>query len=134
MDYLSRIIQTQIIQRNMKGIKVAKNYPEVSHLFFPDDILLFLEGLLHQFSCASVQVVNLHKSTIFFSKNVSPSVRIRLSNILQMKTMRLGEKYLCIPLLMHMSRTENCKPILDHMNDKIQGCNSKIINQAGKTT
>ncbi|KAI3864079.1 hypothetical protein MKW98_031671, partial [Papaver atlanticum] len=39
-----------------------------------------------------------------------------------------------IPLLMHRSRTVNCQPILDHMNDKLQGWNSKIINQAGKTT
>lgn len=51
-----------------------------------------------------------------------------------MKAMGLGEKYLGIPLQMHRSRTQNCKPIVDHMNTRLQGWSSKIINQACKTT
>lgn len=42
--------------------------------------------------------------------------------------MGLGEKYLGITLLMHRSRTQNCKPIMDHMNAKLHSWNKKIVN------
>ncbi|XP_026377852.1 uncharacterized protein LOC113272180 [Papaver somniferum] len=144
MEGFSRIIQSQILQGNLNGIIVGKHGLQVSHLFFADECLLFLEAspkylhnlqqILDQFSKASGQVVNLQISTIFFSKNVPPSLRNQFTNILHIKIMGLGEKYLGIPLLLHRSRKKNCWPILEHMSARLQGWSSKIINQAGKTT
>lgn len=51
-----------------------------------------------------------------------------------MKLMGLGEKYMGIPLLLHRSRQQNCKGILDNMNHRLQGWSSKIVNQDGRTT
>ncbi|XP_026396859.1 uncharacterized protein LOC113291550 [Papaver somniferum] len=80
-----------------------------------------LQHIVQQFSTAPGQVINLQKSVIFFSTNVTPSTRNRIANIMQMKIMGLGEKYLGIPLLLHRSKTKNCRPILDNMNIILQG-------------
>ncbi|XP_026450753.1 uncharacterized protein LOC113350861 [Papaver somniferum] len=48
--------------------------------------------------------------------------------------MGLVEKYLGIPLLMHISRHGNCQGILDNMTARLQGWHSKLVTQAGRTT
>ncbi|XP_026400419.1 uncharacterized protein LOC113296326 [Papaver somniferum] len=144
MESLSRFLQQHVDFGHPRGIQINKHCPAINHLFFADDCLLFfqaspthmrhLQYLLTSFGQASCQVINMQKSTIFFSKHSPPAHKNNIINILQMKCMGLGEKYLGIPLLMHRSRQKNCQGILDNMNSRLRGWHSKLIPQEGKTT
>lgn len=144
MEAFSCILYNAESQRKIYGIKATRSSPSISHLCFADDILLFLkarpaelrylQSLLDQFSNASGQVVNLQKSAIFFNKKLSRSVCIQYAQILQMKSIGLGEKYLGLPLLMSRSRTQNCSFLRDKMQSKLQGWEGKMLTQAARST
>ncbi|XP_074318718.1 uncharacterized protein LOC141655542 [Silene latifolia] len=81
----------------IKGIKICKNGPEISHLLFADDSLFFVRGdygdldflmnIIDEYCVASVQCLNKDKSSILFSPNyslmtVKKCLNLRLSTIL----------------------------------------------------
>ncbi|XP_026410754.1 uncharacterized protein LOC113305978 [Papaver somniferum] len=144
MEAFSRLLQLNVDSGCLSGIRINQHCPVINHLFFADDCLLFFEAdstqmqqlkhLLHIFGQASGQVINMQKSTLFFGKHTSNAHRSNIIGILGMKVMGLGEKYLGIPLLLHRSRHKNCQGIIDNMNNRLQGWQSKIVNQAGRTT
>lgn len=63
-------------------VKVAENVPLISHLLYTNDVVIFLRAnvseastmkqILDQYYLWLGQTINLHKSIIFFSKNVTP--------------------------------------------------------------
>lgn len=65
---------------NWKPLKAGKNGPEVSHLMFADDLLLFGQATTSQMHCMretlkkfcdmSGQQVSIEKTSMFFSKGV----------------------------------------------------------------
>ncbi|XP_026441601.1 uncharacterized protein LOC113340739, partial [Papaver somniferum] len=153
MEAFSRLLQLNVDSGCLSGIRINHHCPSINHLFFADDCLLFLEAdstqmqqlqhLFHIFGQASGQVINMQKSTLFFGKHTSNAHKSNITGILGMKVMGLGEKYLVmglgkkylgIPLLLHRSRHKNCQGVIDNMNNRLQGWQSKIVNQAGRTT
>ncbi|XP_026451504.1 uncharacterized protein LOC113351785 [Papaver somniferum] len=144
IEAFSRLLQRNVDAGLIQGLKINKHCPYINHLFFADDCLLFfqdnttqmqhLQQIIPIFSEASGQVINMQKSTIFFGKHTSSAHKTSITGILNMKQMGLGEKYLGIPLLLHRSRQQNCRGILDNMNNRLQGWHNKIVNQAGRTT
>ncbi|CAL8132777.1 unnamed protein product [Prunus armeniaca] len=79
MEKLSHIINDHVSSGTWKSVKVARNGPAISHLFFADDLILFGEASIHQaklmkhcldlFCGASGQQVNFVKSRICCSPN-----------------------------------------------------------------
>ena len=74
------------------GCRISRGAPCISHLLFVDDSFLFfnasdqecckVQSILELYKRISGQVVNLQKSRIFFSNNVSDSLRMNISTIL----------------------------------------------------
>uniref|UniRef100_A0A803PR48 Reverse transcriptase n=1 Tax=Cannabis sativa TaxID=3483 RepID=A0A803PR48_CANSA len=85
----SSLITQQVNQRLPRnqalGLKIARNAPIISHLFFADDSILFsaaspsaavqIKDLLHADSLASGRLVNYDKSSLYFSPNTSDLVK-----------------------------------------------------------
>ncbi|XP_026397042.1 uncharacterized protein LOC113291761 [Papaver somniferum] len=144
MEAFSRLLQLNVDSGCLSGIRINHHCPLINHLFFADDCLLFFEAdstqmqhlqhLLHIFGQASGQVINMQKSTLFFGKHTYNSHKSNITGILGMKFMGLGKKYLGIPLLLHRSIHKNCQGVIDNMNNRLQGWQKKIVNQAGRTT
>ncbi|XP_026384273.1 uncharacterized protein LOC113279836 [Papaver somniferum] len=101
------------LQRNgtLKGIKICKISPQMTHLLFADDCLLFssattenltvIKGYLQKYCLASGQEINFDKSGILFSRKI-PEHRKAL----------LGEKYLGTPTIFKASKIQTHMGIL----------------------
>ena len=126
----------------VRGITVAPNAPEVNHLLFADDSLLFFEAtdasatrieeLLRIYCNASGQRVNMDKSSIFFSKGVPDAARNSIKNILSVHNESLTEKYLGLPSDVGRAKEGSFKYLKDRIWKKVQGWMEKCLSAGGK--
>lgn len=71
--------------KKITGIRISRNGPKLSHLFFVDVSLIFcrvdaqeieeMRRILAVYESASEQQINVEKSSILFSKNMKPDQR-----------------------------------------------------------
>ncbi|KAA3485416.1 reverse transcriptase [Gossypium australe] len=91
----------------VKGARVSRRGPEVSHLLFVDDCMMFgeaieqgarnLKDILKEYETCSGQCVNFNKSTIFYSSNTSADAKEKVSSLLGVMSSSNPEKYLGLP-------------------------------------
>ncbi|KAA3477706.1 reverse transcriptase [Gossypium australe] len=107
----------------VKGAKVGRRGPEVTHLLFVDNCILFgettkgsvsvLQEVLKEYDVCSKQCINFDKSLLFFSSNVIENVRYLVSQMLKVRFSSDPEKYLGLP----------------NMVDKKKGLTDKLIKR-----
>ncbi|CAH9090793.1 unnamed protein product [Cuscuta europaea] len=110
---LSGLIRRQEAVGNIVGVVVARQAPEVSHLFFADDSYLFfrtqnreckaVKGLLQEYELSLGQQVNYSKSSIMFSPNVSEETGDSICNQLGVLREGASSRYLGLPSLIGRS-------------------------------
>uniref|UniRef100_A0A803Q4Z4 Reverse transcriptase domain-containing protein n=1 Tax=Cannabis sativa TaxID=3483 RepID=A0A803Q4Z4_CANSA len=93
-------------QGKLRGCKVARGAPVITHTFFADDSYLYYRAtekeahnvmeLLQCFQLASGQQVNLNKSSIFFSANTGVDIRARICSILKVQEVGESMRLYCI--------------------------------------
>ena len=91
----------------LRGFSLYKNGPQISHLFFADDSLIFcrakmgdvkaLQIVLSQYELALGQQINGLKKTLFFGKSISDNTKHALKNFLGVLEIKEYEKYLGLP-------------------------------------
>ncbi|KAJ9190643.1 hypothetical protein P3X46_001823 [Hevea brasiliensis] len=121
---LSCLIQKEVQEGNLHGIKVNRYTPRITNVLFADDILLFgkasrreaerIKDLLATYSAATGQRVNFQKSSIFFSKGAPLNLKREIRDLLDMNEIRESEKYLGLP--------------------SIWAWKQKLLSQAGRET
>lgn len=94
----SALLKDAEARKLIHGIKISRSFPPISHLFFADDSFFFTRAceseaeaityILTSYELASGQQINLEKSEVSFSRNVS----LNMQNILQVKNKLLGCK------------------------------------------
>lgn len=80
MEGLSALLTHYEQRKLIRGIRVARGAPAISHMFFADDTYIYCQAkadiahqvteLLHTFEKASGQKINIDKSSVFFSRNM----------------------------------------------------------------
>jgi hypothetical protein len=126
----------------IRGISLSRGGPQLTHLFFADDSLLFCrarreecEALLHilfQYEVVSGQQINRDKTTLFFSKSTPGPKQSEILQILGVPVVQEYEKYLGLPSFVGRSRRESFTQIKEKIWQRLQGWKQKILSQAGR--
>lgn len=145
MERLSHKINDLVTEGIWKPLKFGRGVgPIVSHVCFADDLILIAEanldqinlikGVLDEFCLFSGQKVNLGKSKVFFSNNISLESSDFFSRELGIdRTADLGT-YLGSPML-HQRISKHCfSYIIDKMKKKLNGWKAKTLSFAGRVT
>ena len=142
MQYLSYLIHDKCRDNLWDPIKAARHGPAFSHLFFPDDLVLFAKAdrknchsvsdVLESFCDIFSQKVNHNKSKVFFSPNVCAETRRDYCSILHIdSTPNLG-KYLGFPLHHDGSSAHDFDFVIERVQTKLLGWKSTLLSMAGR--
>jgi hypothetical protein len=142
-EVLSRLIHHQESIGLLKGIKIGKHCPPITHLLFADDLLIFakatlteartIKSCLDSYCAWSGQQVNEAKSSILFSKNTLASTIRSIKGIIPFHDSSLSATYLSLPFILGNSKKRAFQPILDKVLHKIEGWRAKTLSQADRT-
>lgn len=90
LERLAHLIQKEVDEGHWKTLRASRHGPGISHLFFADDLVLFVDSscvqmrvikkCLEDFTMASRQRINLEKSKVFFSPNFSKEEAAMISS------------------------------------------------------
>ncbi|KAH9727416.1 reverse transcriptase domain-containing protein [Citrus sinensis] len=139
---LSSLIRNREMAGFLHGIKVAKNTPSISHIFFADDCLLFFKANLNEariikrllaiYGAASGQQVNYKKSAISFSANMDEVSKGQVCEVLEVSTTSNHENYLGLPSQIGKKKSVVFNFIKDKVWQRLQGWNQKFLSKARK--
>lgn len=126
----------------VKGIKVARNAPTISHMFFADDAYIFCKAskenaeqmlqILNLFEQASGQMINKEKSSVCFSRNTPNWVRGELCEVLGFTEADDHTTYLGLPNVVGRKKTAIFGYLKEKMQARIQGWDKKWLSKGGK--
>lgn len=110
----SALLKKAEAQGRIHGTKVSREAPEISHLFFADESILFtratieeahaVKDVIHKYEQASGQRINLEKTEITCSSNVTVEKKKELADCLGVKSVEKHTKYLGLPTLIGRSK------------------------------
>jgi hypothetical protein len=141
-DVLSASIAKAQENKLIHGVKIAPRAPEITHLFFADDSLMFcraneketskMKDIINTYQQASGQMVNYNKSELIFSKKVSQSTKVAIHQILPMPMVDHFSKYLGQLTFIGRSKNQTFSYIQDKIWKKLKGWKEKNLSFAGR--
>lgn len=144
IEKLAILINELVHENKWQSLSIKNNGPRVSHFFFVDDCLLFskacasqvelVKEVLERFCVASGLKVSVDKSRFYASKNVSNTKRCHFPNIINFQYTSNPGKYLGFPIFTSCVTKREFNFILDHIQGKLCGWKSKLLNRAGRMT
>ena len=139
---LSNLMARVIEDRQITGLKLSRNGPVLSHLFFADDSLFCckahpqearaMQRILAKYELASGQCINYDKSVAFFSRNCSRQHRRQTCEMMNNIREANNGKYLGLPLVITASKKQVFAYIVDKAKSKMQGWKHNLLSYAGK--
>ena len=89
----SSLLRQAAGNKRISGMRICRQGPSLTHLFFADDSLIFCKAneqqaielmrVLQVYAAASGQLINLDKSSILFSKNMCPHKKHQICHIIE---------------------------------------------------
>uniref|UniRef100_A0A2N9HE47 Reverse transcriptase domain-containing protein n=1 Tax=Fagus sylvatica TaxID=28930 RepID=A0A2N9HE47_FAGSY len=129
---------------NLKGIKIGRSTQPLTHLLFADDSFLFLkndtksitaiQSTLAWYCSISGQSLNLDKSELYCSPNMSTHQKSILAQQLGVKLVPHPSKYLGVNFKLRGNRIADFQDLIDKISSKLQGWKAKLLSQAGRLT
>ncbi|KAA3473503.1 reverse transcriptase [Gossypium australe] len=139
---LSALIRLALKEGVLKGAKASRGGPEITHLLFADDCILFgeatreganrMKGILKEYERCSGQCVNYDKSTIFYSSNTAEGNRETVAAILGMRHSTDMEKYLGLPSVVGRQKKASFQVLKEKILFRIKGWSNRFLSQGGK--
>ncbi|XP_059446650.1 uncharacterized protein LOC132178220 [Corylus avellana] len=141
-EALSALITTVNADGRLTGVPTSTHGPEISHLFFADDSLLFcranliqwnhLSSILQLYKEASGQKMNANKTAIFYSRNTPVADKEYIQGVAGIPINQRYDTYLGLPDLVGRLRTSAFKSITKRVWKRLQDWKIKFLSQAGK--
>ena len=129
---------------NLKGLKIGRSAPPLSHLLFVDDSFIFfkidkntptiIQQNLAWYCCLSGQSINLEKSELFCSPNLPLRQQNNLALQLGVKLVDKLGRYLGINFELRGNRISDFQELIHKVSGKLQGWTAKLLSQAGRLT
>ncbi|KAA3454404.1 reverse transcriptase [Gossypium australe] len=139
---LSALMRSTMRNGLVKGAKACQRGPEISHLLFADDCILFGEAtekgakvvndILKEYESCSGQCVNFNKSTIFYSTNTREKSKDLVSNLLGVRNSSSPEKYLGLPSIVGRRKKEAFLNLVDKITVRIDAWSIRLLSQGRK--
>ncbi|PNX96792.1 ribonuclease H, partial [Trifolium pratense] len=118
-NVLSRLISKAQKEKLIHGVTISHGAPEITHLLFADDSLLFCRAT---------------SGEMMFSKGVSEDTKKEISSILPMNVVNHFSKYLGMPTAMGRSKKQIFNFIREKIWKKLKGWKEKHLSFAGRGT
>lgn len=144
LERLANVIEDSVHSGDWKPIQFCRRGLSLSHLFYADDIILFgeasscqvqvIKGVLDSFSQASGEVINLSKSKICCSANVSLSIRTILSRASGIALTNDFGRYLGVPILRGRKTKRAYQALVDRVKSRLSRWKADCLNLAGRVT
>ena len=139
---LSALIKSSVESGSLEGLAICYGGPQLSHLFFANDSLIFcmatlancesLQRILEVYERASGQQLNKAKTSLFFSSNTSHEVQEEIKQRFGAQVIEQHEKYLGLLSLVGRNKRSTFNAIKDKEGKKLEGWKEKILYKAGK--
>ncbi|CAM8988304.1 unnamed protein product [Rhodiola kirilowii] len=127
-EWLSHRLRVLHATGTLKGIRVARNAPVLTHMFFADDSLLLFEAttatpsiiksVLTEYERLAGQRVNYGKSELVLSPNASVGIKQSFLSSLSAPIVDGHKRYLGLPLHLGRKISANFLQLLDRMHVK----------------
>lgn len=144
MEKVSHLIQAAIEDGDWKPIISSQSGPLVSHLFFTNDLILFVEASPHQSRILKNrmdvlyahfgQSVNFDKSKLYCSPNISKELAAKVSHICGSPLTNDLGMYLEMPLIHSRVSKSTYSELIDKVQSHLAGWKSKYLSMASKLT
>lgn len=141
-EIFSHLILKAAKAGEFQGLKISKKGPVVTHLLFADDSLVFCKATVQQasllrqiiakYGAGSGQEVNLDKSSVLFSKNITSESKEGIWAVLQGIKVQEKAKYLGLPLVIGRSKKEVFHYITDAVTKRVSNWKNTFLSTAGK--
>ncbi|KAA3465119.1 reverse transcriptase [Gossypium australe] len=126
---LSSLMRKATNEGLLQGVKANRRGPQISHLLFADDCILFGEAnergaglfkkILREYRNCTGQQVNFDKSTVFFSSNTREEEKSLITRMLGVQSSNEPERYLGLPNMVGWRKKEAFQNLKDRFKQRI---------------
>ncbi|XP_055814172.1 uncharacterized protein LOC129883562 [Solanum dulcamara] len=144
-DVLSRLLNNLHHHHpNYQGFFMAKRGPQINHLSFADDVIIFSSGraqtlqlimeTLHTYESTSGQLINRDKSQFMVPSNAFNSTVRRIKKVTGFRQKDSPITYLGCPLYIGRQKLIYYSDLIAKVVNRITGWQAKILNYGGRVT
>ena len=144
MEKLSVAINSAVNQGRWEPIQITNTGPQLSHLLFADDVLLFtkakrsqfhfIHNLFERFSRASGLKINISKSRAYYSSGTPQGKITNLTTISGIQSTTSIGKYLGFPMLHGRPKKSDFNFIIEKMQTRLASWKNRLLNRTGRLT
>ena len=142
VEGLSSLIQKAALEEKITGISICRRGPQLSHLFFADDSLMFCQAtsddcvelmrLIQVYESSTGQQLNKEKTSLFFSRNTPMDTQESIKQMFEAEIIKQHEKYLGLPSLVGRSKRNTFQQLKERLANKLAGWKEKLLSSAGR--
>ena len=142
LEKLSIAINNAVTQGNLDLIHITNGGPQISHLLFADDVLLFTKAkksqfrfitdLFDRFSRASGLKINISKSRALYSSGTPQEKITNLTSISGIRNTTSLGKYLGFPMLQGRPKRSDFNFIIEKMQTRLATWKNRLLNITGR--